>query len=295
LLREFEYYRPTSIEEAMEIKRDHSNHPAHYIAGGTDVLVNLRQNPDASPSVLISLKNIPDATGIRLENGSLRISTFTTIRQLEKSDVVKERFTALHDAASQLGSVQVRNVATLGGNLCSSLPSADTAAPLLVMEAEAVIATRSSSKKVPLAEFFTGPGKNVLEDEELLLAVEIPEPSDDVYTSYVKHGRRRAMEIALAGAAVKLKLDQKKSTCEDIKLALSTSAPTPLISLRAQEYLIGKELTPANIEQAGLEALKDASPRDSYRTTAEYRRLVIPVLVKKAIMKAMQRGGVKNE
>ncbi len=291
-MKEFEYFCPETVQEALSLANKYKD--AKYIAGGTDVLVKMKHETN-SPSILISVKRLKELSYVKTDKKTVSIGAITTIRELEKSDLINKGFICLYDALRQIGSVQIRNVATIGGNLCSSLPSADTAAPLLVLGAQVKITSCLTASIMPLSQFFVGPGRNSLKDQELLTEILIPRLPAGATTAYIKFGRRNAMEIALAGAAVFLQTEPKGKLCQNVRIALTTSAPTPVRATNAEAFLVGKELTPENIAATGMEALKDASPRDSYRSTAEYRRSIIPVLVKRAIQTTLQRGALLND
>ncbi|HHX77692.1 MAG TPA: xanthine dehydrogenase family protein subunit M [Firmicutes bacterium] len=287
MFKQFNYFKPASVAEAVELSGKLAGNCA-FMAGGTDVLVKLRSRSVTFDNI-ISLKEITDLSYIRLEEEELLVGAMTTLRELESSSIIKERFTVLHDAVKQIGSVQVRNVGTLGGNICSSLPSADSAAPLLALEARVRITGPEGDREVALKDFFTGPGKNVLKPAEIVKEITIPVPPRSAAAAYIKLGRRKAMEIPLLGAAVYLDLEAE-DICKEARIALTTMAPTPIRVPRAEAVLVGGKVDKNSLRIAGEQANLDACPRSSRRCSEEYRRKVLPVLVRRAGTIALKRS-----
>jgi CO/xanthine dehydrogenase FAD-binding subunit len=311
-MRDFDYLRPSSIEEAIELLRQHSEQ-AMLIAGGTDVMVGIRQRK-LSPQILISLKGIKRVDYIESYQNGLRIGALATHRQIGESGLVRERFFALADAVDRIGSLQIRNVATMGGNIANGLPSADTACPLLVFDAQLRIKGSSGERILPLAEFYLAPGKTILQHDEMLLEFITPPLPPDSASAYWKHTRRQAMEIAMLGIAMmlavqvvdasKLKdaftrnvpldelfdcLDQSEIYCREARIALGVAAPTPIRARSAEEFLKGRRLTTQNLLEAGLTASKEARLRDSMRGTAWYRRKMVEVSPGRLALRCLER------
>ena len=258
-----------------------------YIAGGTDVLV---EEAALSDRALISLRRIDALRGIRRdEDGTLHIGVMTTIADLEQYLKKTGTYPALAEAIGLIGSPQIRNAATLGGNICSSLPSADSIGPLLIYDAKLILHDGAAERTLDMNGFCTGPGKNVKNAPEILKEVVLP-PEHNARSAYVKHGRRNAMEIALAGASVLLDIDRENDVCRNVRVALTTSAPTHVRASRTEEFLTGKRPSEENIAAASRLANETAKPRTSFRCTAEYRLSVIPVLVERAMKLAMTGG-----
>ncbi len=284
---QFNYFKPASVAEAVELSGKLAG-DCGFMAGGTDVLVELRSRK-ATLGNIISLKEIKGLSYIHLNEAELLIGAMTTLRELETSSIIKEKFTVLHDAVQQIGSVQIRNVGTLGGNICSSLPSADSAAPLLVLEARLRITGPAGDKEIALKDFFTGPGKNVLLPSEVVREIVIPVPSRNAAAAYIKLGRRKAMEIPLLGAAVYLDFEEN-DICKEARVALTTMAPTPIRAPQAEAALVGGKVDESSLKLAGEQANLDACPRSSRRCSEEYRRKVLPVLVRRAGLTALERS-----
>ncbi|HOJ71755.1 MAG TPA: xanthine dehydrogenase family protein subunit M [Syntrophorhabdaceae bacterium] len=311
-MRGFEYYKPKTVKEAIELMVSLEN--AKFIAGGTDIMVLMRQKK-ISPQSVVSLRNIPELAEIDTKDG-LRIGSCVTHNDIDKNEYIKKYYSALTDATSQLGSRQIRNVATIGGNICNAAPSADTACPLLVLDAKAVIIGQDSSREVDLDEFFLGPGKTVLSRGEILKEFIMPRFNENTGSSYIKHTRREAMDLPILGVATRItisitsgnevrcrdmfctidsisnileRLKDEGLRCEDVRIAMGVVAPRPIRAKKAEAALKGKIVTPELFEEIGEIAASEAQPRDSVRGEAWYRREMIKVLVKRSLAKSMDR------
>jgi carbon-monoxide dehydrogenase medium subunit len=246
-------------------------------------------------------------------NGSLSIGPMVTHRAIEKSEVIRNNFSALADAVEYLGSIQIRNVATIGGNICTAAPSADTATPLLVLGTQVKIKSIKEERTVPIEEFFKGPGESVLRTGEMLKELSIPKPLPNTGSAYYKLQRRLALDLPILGVSVLLSLDKNKVTCsdllctaspisailhkmeedeivcKDVRIALGVAAPTPMRALKAEALLRGKKLSDELLEEAANTASQEAQPRDSLRGEAWYRKDMVRVLVKRMAMKSIER------
>ncbi|MBW1700823.1 MAG: FAD binding domain-containing protein [Deltaproteobacteria bacterium] len=286
---DYDYKKPESLEEVFSLLKEYGP-KATLIAGGTDVMVNIR-NTKKAPEVLISLRGLKDLRYIK-KNKGYHIGALTTHRMLELSELVKTELSALYDGASRIGSVQVRNVATIGGNICNAAPSADTAGPLLVLDAQVVLEGPKGRRNVPIAEFFTGTYKTVRKQGEVLVEFQIPAEMGHFGSAYWKHSRRKAMNLPILGIAVSLKLDDE--TITDARIGLTVAAPTPVRAYKAEEFLKGKQLTGDVLKEAGKIAASPecCSPRDSIRGEAWYRREIIEVYVARMARLAAEK--IKN-
>jgi carbon-monoxide dehydrogenase medium subunit len=309
-MKRFEYLRPKTLDEAIALLQ-HYGKKATLIAGGTDVIVMAKQKKVVS-EVLISIQGIPGLNQIH-SNGTLKLGTLVTHRAIEKSDVIQNQYPALSDAVGWLGSIQIRNVATIGGNICTAAPSADTACPLLVLDAQLKIRGANSERTVPIDQFFIGPGQTTLSPGEILTEIEIPRLLPNTGSAYWKHQRRLALDLPILGVAVLLSLDKATVTCSDllcttspisavlhrleedellckeIRIALGVAAPTPMRAKKAETFLRGKKISDELIEEVADTASKEAQPRDSIRGEAWYRRDMIKVMVKRMIMQSIER------
>jgi carbon-monoxide dehydrogenase medium subunit len=288
-MKKFEYLIPTSLNEAISLYESHAER-AKYIAGGTDVMVKIKEGKMA-PDYLISLKNIlsSDQVFIKQENGELQISALATHRMLEKSALIQNQYPVIYDAVSNIGSVQIRNVATIGGNLVNAVPSADGAIPLITLDAKVKILGAKGQRSMALVRFFLGPGQCDLEHGEILTEIIIPPLLPRTGSAYIKHGRRQAMELPMLGVGVLLSMKEDMKTCLKARVCLGVAAPTPFRAQMAEEFLEGKIIDEDVLAEAGKIAGKESRVRDSIRGVAWYRREMVGVLVKRMGIKALER------
>ena len=309
-MKKLDYFKPKTLEEALFLLERYGN-KAKLIAGGTDVIVMIKQKAMA-PDVLISLQGVPGLDKIQY-NGSLSIGPMVTHRTMEMSEIIKKNFSALADAVDYLGSVQIRNVATIGGNICTAAPSADTATPLLALGAQVKVKGVKEEKTLPIEEFFKGPGETVLKTGEMVKEIWIPKLLPNTGSAYYKLQRRLALDLPILGVSVLLSLDKNRVTCSDllctaspissllhkmeedevvckeVRIALGVAAPTPMRALKAESLLSGKKLSDELLEEAANTASQEAQPRDTLRGEAWYRRDMIRVLVKRMAMRSVER------
>jgi len=288
---DYDYLKPATLKEVFELLERYGKR-AKLIAGGTDVMVYMKQG-NVSPEVLISLRGIKELSYIR-KNGDYHIGATTTHRMLEESALAREELTALHKGAAQVGSVQVRNVGTIGGNICNAAPSADTAGPLMILDTVAILEGPEGRRRVPIEDFFIGPSETVLADNEVLVEFEIPEKMGGFGTAYLKHARRKALNLPIIGVSVGVQLSEDE-TIADARIALTVAAPTPIRIYQAEAFLKGKPFNDDILKEAGQIASSPecCSPRDSLRCEGWYRedmvRVLIPRVAKDAAAQLEQR------
>lgn len=312
IVNRYDYHKPGTIEEAVSLMATLDG--AQYIAGGTDVMVLIRQKK-VNPKNLISIRNIKDLAYIDTAKG-LKFGAATTHSDIDGHEIIKRAYSALTDATSHLGSWQIRNVATVGGNICTAAPSADTACPLLVLDAMVSIIGPKGSRDVALDDFFQGPGKTALGQGELVRGFVIPAFGENTGSAYIKHTRRQAMDLPILGVATRItisvksgsevrckdmfctidsianilaKLKDEELKVEDARIAMGVVAPTPVRAKKAEAALKGKIVSPELFEEIGNIAASEAKPRDSIRGEAWYRSEMIKVLVKRALIKSIDR------
>lgn len=286
-MQQFDYYYPDTIEEALSLLRKHKD-GAMAMAGGTDLIVNMKLKK-LKPKVVIDLKGIKGLNRIYFsKRNGLRAGALTTLTDLHTSRAVRDNYPFLAQAAGEVGSVQVRNRATLGGNLCNASPAADTGPPLIVMSAAARIRGPRRERTVPMDQFFTGPGTTVLNPGEVLIQVEAPAMKPRSGGAYIKLGVRRAMEIALLGVAAMVSLDGKSGTVKDARIALGAVAPTIIRAHKAEELVKGTALEESVLVEAGRAASRSTKPISDVRCSAEYRREMADVLTRRALKMAYQ-------
>jgi CO/xanthine dehydrogenase FAD-binding subunit len=293
-MRPFTYLTPKTLDEAISLFQSHGDR-AKYVAGGTDVLVKIKEGKLA-PDYLISLKHIigQDRPFFSQESGELYIGAFCTHRSIEQSPLVRHRYPILHDAVKNIGSIQIRNVATIGGNLVNAVPSADGAIPLIALNGRANIYGSKGQRSIELGRFFLGPGQCDLESGEILTEIVIPPLLPRTGGAYVKHGRRAAMELPMLGVGVLLSLKEDMVTCARARICLGVAAPTPFRAQQAEKYLEGKPVSEDTLTEAGQIAGRESKVRDSIRGVAWYRREMVGVLVKRMGLKALERAKAKD-
>ncbi len=281
----FEYFSPQNIHEALSLLK-RNREKAKLLAGGTDLLVQMKKN-DIQPHYVIDLKRIPGLVGIQGDhNGGLRIGAMTTISEIESSGIVKERFPILSEVAKIIGSVQIRNRGTIGGNVCRAAPSADFVPILIAAGAKLKIAGQHDERTVSLEDFFVGPGKTLLRYDEILREIGVPRPSGKWGSVYLRHTPRQTMDLAVVGVAVLIALDDMDNTCRDVKIALASVGPTPIRAKEAEKRLLGKTVTESVIEESAKVAAKEIRPISDAYGPAWYKKDIAVVLVRRAIAQA---------
>ncbi|WP_277397856.1 FAD binding domain-containing protein [Natranaerofaba carboxydovora] len=266
---------------------------AKFLAGGTDLFVQMRDHK-ITPQYLIDLKNISELEKIEEEENAVRIGSRATITQLKDTKLIRDYFPSLSKAASCHGSEQVRNLATVGGNLCNAAPSNETSPPLITLDAELLLINEAGTKRtVLLKDFITGPSKTQIEQDEILHSIIVPKwTNGNVLTDYERYSTRNQMDIALASASVLLQLDENNEKILKANIALGGVAPTPMcLPEELEKELEGKTLTEDNIEKIANRAATSCNP-SGRRTPVEYRRQIINVLVAR-ILRGMQNKLLK--
>ena len=281
-LPSFDYYRPATLDETIALF-ERLNGNVSILAGGTDLLVAMKERRGKHPA-LLDIKSVPDLNAVRADNGSLCLGATASTRTLAASPPVRERFPMLAHALKLLGSMQVGNRATIGGNLCNASPAADSAPPLLVLNASVKLVSKARARSVSLENFFIGPKKTVI-DHELLSEVRIPAAAPNGRGVFHKLGLRNAPEdIGIVSAAVYAVPDAENKTWREVRIALGAVAPTPIRARHAEERIQGQAIDQDIAAETGqIAANKDAEPITDIRASAEYRRAMVAVLVKRAL------------
>lgn len=276
-----DYRRVNTVREACELLEQPST---RVIAGGTDIL--LRISRTLGPVTLVDITSIQGMTGIRQEEDGIRVGAMTRLADVARADIFQQpAYQALVQGAVQVGSPQIRNLASIGGNLCNAAPSADTAAPLLALDAVAEMTSLKGSRTIPLAEFFVGPGKTVLTQGEMLTSIFIPTPLIGTKSVYFKHSPRRAMDLAFVGVAVVLKSVEERQVC----IALSAVAPTPIRVVEAEEVIRqADQVTVDVLSEAAHISMEAAKPINDVRSTAAYRKEMVNVLTLRALRQVFE-------
>jgi carbon-monoxide dehydrogenase medium subunit len=278
--------RPKRLDELLPIIAD----PAldlRLLAGGTDLLLKYQTQPDADLT-LVDITSIPALSGIAEESGGVAIGAATRLAEVIGSELVADRFPVLVEGAVVVAGPQIRNLATLGGNVCNASPSADTIAPLLVLGAEARIVSAAGRRSVALDEFFVGPGQTVLRPGEMLESLWIPSSPPGTVASYTKLSPRRAMDLAVVGVAVAIWSEGGALQC---RIGLGAVAPTPLRGRAAEAVINGATVISADLAaEAGRVAAAEVSPISDLRASAGYRSSMVERLVKRMVLELGNRS-----
>jgi carbon-monoxide dehydrogenase medium subunit len=286
-MHHFEYFEPRTLPEAAELLARVPG-KASLLAGGTDLLVEIKEHL-RQPEYVVNLKRIPGLDGLDYDPAhGLRIGALATARAVETCAEIARHYAGLATAVKELGSIQVRNRATVVGNLCRASPSADTAPPLLADEARIRIFGPQGERVLPLEEFFTGPGKTVLALGEIVVSLSLPSPLPHTGKVYIKHGRRKAMELATVGVAVSMTL--AGSRCQAVRIVLGAVAPTPIRARAAEALLQGAVIDETVIQAAALAAMDEARPISDVRSSAGYRREMVKIQTARALRSAYEKA-----
>ena len=278
-MKAFEYFAPRSLAEATEVLARYQGE-ARTVAGGTDLLLKMKAGR-LSPKAIVNIKRIPELRGLTF-NSHLTLGALTTLEENKQSSIIRERYPALSDAAATMASVQIRNLATVGGNLCNAAPSADLAPILIALNAAARLAGFKGERRIPLEDFFTGPGTTVLAPGELLVSLEVPPPAGP--SVYLKHSPREHMDIAVVGIGLALRgYNPLSQECAEPRVVLGAVAPVPLRARRAEAELTGGPLAAERIDRAAKIAAEEAKPIDDVRGSAWYRRRMVAVLTRRGL------------
>lgn len=297
-----DYVRAASIDEVLMALSETSGH-AQIIAGGTDLLTRLQRTPTSesmphrgsdvpsgAPPRVVDISSVRELDGIEVKPDGLHIGAATRLADIERSALLTGAWRVLADGAARVGSPQIRNLATLGGNVCNASPAADTIPPLLVLDAAAEILSVRGQRTLPLAEFFVGPGRTVLQPGEFLAGLHIPGPPDGAAAVYLKHSPRRAMDLAVVGVAVLLAprrvepSGQRRAGGLLGRIALGAVSPTPLRARAAEDMLSGAAAGTDDVwAQAAQRAAAVVAPIDDIRASAEYRRELVAALTERAL------------
>jgi len=289
-MRRFEYHRAQSLEHASQLITELGD-DAFLFAGGTDLLVEIRERLRRVRHV-VDVKHIKGLSDIRYsETEGLHFGSIVTVGRLEREPTVRMHYPNLRDALLSVASIQVRNRATVVGNICRASPSADTIPPLFADGASVHIYSpnhkQTHSRIVPMADFFTGPGKTVLAKGEIVTGISVPPAAKHSGKSYLKHGRRLAMELSTVGVAVSLQMHQ--GVCSDIRIVLGAVGATVLRAPLAEQILLNSPLDADTIERAAQQAMQECTPMSNVRASADYRRHMVGVLTRRATCQAAAR------
>jgi CO/xanthine dehydrogenase FAD-binding subunit len=285
-MRRFEMALPDSLAAAQRALAEGSENK--LVAGGTDLLPQMK-NSMVSARRVIDVSQVPELKVFeKTSDGTLRVGAGVAARSIELSQLANNGFRALAEGAGVVGSYQIRNLATLGGNLANAAPSADMAPPVLALEAEFLIAGPHGQRRVRADEFFTGVRRTVLAPDEVLVEIIIPNPGHGSGGTYLRHTPRRELDIAVVGVASQLTIEGGR--CTKARIALAAVAPIPLRATEAEARLQGETITPQLIEEASQLAVKAAKPISDQRGSADFRRHLVQVLTRRTLTTALERA-----
>lgn len=284
-LPRFEYLSPKTVDEALSLLSQHDGE-ARPMAGGTDLLLKMKRR-EVAPLYLVGLKNISGLDYIEYDDAQgLRFGPLVTIHGMEKSPIIKEKFPILSQAASTIGSLQIRNLGTVVGNLCNALPSADMIPSLIILGAKIKTISIEGERIIAVEDFVAGPGQTVLAHDELAVEVQVPFLPPQSGGAYLKHTHREAMDLAIISVATLITLDE--GMCSEVKVCLGTVGPTQIRATKAEQILRGKPFSPGLVKEASEMASAESQPRSSIRGSAEYRKEMVRILTARALNKAKQ-------
>jgi carbon-monoxide dehydrogenase medium subunit len=290
MLPDFELFEPRDLQEAVAILAELGAR-ARPLAGGTDLIVEMREGR-TKPAYLVDIKGFEELKGVTVsDGGDIVIGALTTLRALEHSSTIREKLPILHDALTQMGSVQIRTRATIGGNLCNGHASADGTAALLALGARLRLHGPNGSREIALDEFFSGTHKTILNAGELLTHIQISAGPRGCGGAYAKFTVRNAMDAALVGVGVFLQTERDGAACSTARVALATTGPKPQRAAGAEETLRGQRLSDDAFAQAGETAAKEAMVASNWRAPEDYSRHLISVMLPEVARQAWKRAG----
>ena len=283
-MRRFEYLEAHTLRQTIGMLQRHGSQ-ARVVAGSTDFLVRWRAG-FWSPDYVVNIQRVPGLSRVVYSRSNgLRLGALVTIQTLEQHPAIRRHYPALASAAASFAGVQVRNLATVGGNICNASPSGDMLPALLAYGAECRLSGPDGHRQVAMDQLFTGPGQTVLAQDEVLTEITLPPPPANTGALYIKHSPRGAMDIATVGVSSMVAVD-RSGTCTEARIALGAVAPTPLRAYAAEDMLRGQKLDAELLQAATDQAVSQASPIDDVRGTAGYRRQMVGVLTRRTLERA---------
>jgi carbon-monoxide dehydrogenase medium subunit len=292
-MKAFEFVAAKDAQHAVALLAQHGP-TSKVLAGGTDLLADLKFSSHAPPSVVVDISRAAGLNELKMTEEGLSIGALVTHTQIMQSPIMRDQFPALIEAAHTIGAVQTRNLGTLGGNLVTAVPSVDSGPTLVALDAIVTVLGPSGRRSMPLAEFFVGPRKTALRHDELLVEILIPKASVGKPTAFLKFGLRKGQALALVNVAGSFWVDWGKQAFVAPRVALGAVAPKVIHATSAEAYLDGRAISPEAMVEAGWLAAGDAKPITDFRASAEYRRDLIAVLTKRALEGAYELAKAKR-
>ena len=283
-------YEAFTVEQAVNLRLEHPQ--AHIMAGGSDVLIQMREGKRAGVE-LISIYGIDALRGVTMEeDGTIRIGSLTSFSHLTKDATIVRHINVLGEAVDQVGGPQIRNIATIGGNTCNGVTSADSASTLFAWDAVVELTGKNGVRHVPIAQFYMKAGTVDLGVDEIQTGILIPKSAYDGYVGhYIKYAMRNAMDIATLGCSVNVKLSGDKKTVEDVRIAYGVAGPIPLRATTAEAAMRGKTISKEAIDGFATAILEDINPRDSWRASKAFRQHIAVEMAKRALIKSIELSG----
>ena len=285
-------YEAESVENAVALRLEHPE--AQIIAGGSDVLVQMREGKRAGKE-LISIYGLDELRGVSIDaDESIRIGSLTSFSHITRDPIIQKYINVLGEAVDMVGGPQIRNIGTIGGNTCNGVTSADSASTLHAWEAIVELTGRNGVRRLPIKDFYIKAGKvdiNV-EDGEIQTAILIPKASyESCFGYYIKYAMRNAMDIATLGCSVNVRLSEDKKTIERARIAYGVAGPVPMRCPSAETAANGQPTTLETVEKFALAVLEDINPRDSWRASKAFRQHIAVEMAKRCLIESIKRAG----
>ena len=285
-------YEAESVENAVALRLEHPE--AQIIAGGSDVLVQMREGKRAGKE-LISIYGLDELRGVSIdEEENIRIGSLSSFSHITRDPIIQKYINVLGEAVDMVGGPQIRNIGTIGGNTCNGVTSADSASTLHAWEAIVELTGKDGIRRLPIKDFYIKAGQVDIrvEDGEIQTAILIPKASyENCYGYYIKYAMRNAMDIATLGTSVNARLSADKKTFERVRIAFGVAGPVPMRAMNAEGFINGKAVTLENIEQFGREVLEDIHPRDSWRASKAFRSHIAVESAKRCLIESVKLAG----
>lgn len=285
-MKTFDYHEPVTAVEVCQCLKELGEEAA-VIAGGTDLIIQMKQGRRA-PKHLVNIANITELSEVKSETDGIRIGATALLSAVVDNPDINKDIPMIAKAAYTVGSTQIRNLATIGGNICNAAPSADMSPALVALDSVLAIAGPNSKRELPITDFFKGPGSVALEHDELLTSIFVPKPRAGTRMIYLKHGPRLAMDCSVAGVSLALCVDPQTGICDNVRLVLGAVAPTPVRARQAEQMITGRRADEIDFRAVGAAAASEASPISDVRSSAEYRLEMVSVLTVKALEALLQ-------
>ena len=283
-------YEANSVQDAIKLRLEHPD--AQILAGGSDILVQIREGKRAGKE-LISIYMIDEMRGVELDDdGAIRIGSLTSFSHITKNEIVQKYINVLGEAVDMVGSPQIRNIGTIGGNTCNGVTSADSASTLFALDALVELTGSNGKRIIPISDFYIWAGEVDIKPDEIQTAIIIPKEKYEGYHGhYIKYAMRNALDITTTGCSVNVKLSDDKKTFTDVRIAYGVAGPVPMRAKNAEEFIRGKAVNEENIKAFSLQVLNDVKPRDSWRASKAFRQHLATELAYRALSECVKLAG----